>query len=115
MKGKEGVATRASQGQRRAGSKKKDADVFDVSGDAFEDGGPSGLGKSMAVGGRLGKEKGLSNEPVFGKGLVKLSMPSSTPSKTPSSPSKRSGSPSNGLNTVDKRERMVFMDPRTTF
>ena len=115
VKGKEGVTTRASQGQRKAGYKEKEVDVFDASGKAFEDGGPSSRGKSMVVGGRLGKEKGSSDEPVFGKGFVKLSMPSSTPSKTPSSPSKRSGSPSKGLITVDKRERMIFMDPRTSF
>ena len=115
VKGRDGVATRASQGRRKAGNKTKEADVFDISGNAFEDGGPSSLGKSMAVGGRLGKEKGSSNEPVFGKGFVQLSMPSSTPSKTSSSPSKRSGSPSKGLVTVDKRERMIFMDPRTSF
>ena len=115
LKGKEGVATRASQGPRKAGNKKKEVDVFDVSGNAFEDGGGSSLEKSMAVGGRPRTEKGPSNEAVFGQGFVKLSMPSSTPSKTPSSPSKRSGSPSKGLITLDKRERMVFMDPRTIF
>ena len=115
VKGREGVATRASQGRRKAGNKTKEADVFDVSGNAFEDGGPSSLGKSMAVGRHLGKEKESSDEPIYGKGFVKLSMPSSTPSKTSSSPSKRSGSPSKGLITVDKRERMIFMDPRTSF
>ena len=115
IKGKEGVAIRVSQGQPKAGSKKKEVDIFDVPKDIFEDGGPSSLGKSMASGGRLEKEKGPSNDPVFGKGFVKLSMASSTSSKTPSSPSKRSGSPSKGLITVDKRERMIFMDPRITF
>ena len=114
-RGKGGVTTRASQGQRKVGNEKREVDVFDVSGNTFEDGAPSSLGKSVAVGGRLGKEQGPLNEPVFGKGFVKLSIPSSTPSKTPSSPSKRLGSPSKGLITVDKRERMVFMDPRTTF
>ena len=115
MRGKEGIATRISQEQRKVGNKKKEVDVFDAPGNAFEDGGPSSLGKSMASGGRLEKEKGPSNESGFGMGFVKLSMPSSTPSKTPSSPSKRSGSPSKGLITVDKRERMIFMDPRITF
>ena len=115
MEGKEGVTTRVSRGQRKAGNKKNEVDVFDVSENAFEDGGPSSLGNSMAVGRRLGKEKGRSNESVFGKGFVQLAMPSSTPSKTPSSPSKPSGSPSKGLITVDKRERMIFMDPRTSF
>lgn len=115
VKGKEGVATSVSQGQRKFGNKKKEVDVFDVPGDAFEDGGPSSLGKSMAGGGRLEKEKGPSEKSVFGKGFVNISMPSSTPSKTTSSPSKRSGSPSKGLITVDKRERMIFMDPWITF
>ena len=73
------------------------------------------LGKLLSGREPRAKGKGLSNDLVFGKGFVKLSMALSTPSNILSSPSKRSGSPSKGPIVLNKTERMIFMEPRITF
>ena len=116
VKGKEGVATRASQGQRKVGSKKKEVDVFDVPGDRLEDGARSRIRDSLGSKRRQAKEERLSNQSSHVKGIVThLMSSSSTPLKTPSPQSKGSGSSSKGLINVNKRERMIFMEPRIEF
>lgn len=65
----------------------------------------------MASDGRLEIEKRPSNEPGFGKDFVKLSMASSISSKISSSAFKMLGSPSKALITINKRKRMIFMNP----
>ena len=115
VKGKAEVATRVSQRQRKVGGQRKEEDIFSLPGDALAEGEPSDLGEPWPGGGPLANAKGQSNDSVFGKGFVKFPMASSTSSKTPSSPSKRSGSPSKGPIIVNKNERMKFMEPRITF
>ena len=115
VKGKEDVATRTSQRQRKVVNQTKEEDIFELHGGALEGGEVSNPGKSLPDGVPLAKGKGSSKDLVFGQGFVKLSMASSTPSKTPSSPSKWSGSPSKGPFVVNKKERMKFMEPRITF
>ena len=107
MKGKEDVATRVSQRQRK--------DILDMPEDALGKGESSNLGKSLSGREPRAKGKGPSNDSVFGEGFVKLSMASSTPFKISSSPSKSSGSPSKGPIVLNKTERMIFIEPRITF
>ena len=115
VKGKADVATRVSQRQRKVGGQRKEEGIFTVPGDALQEGHHSNLVEPLPGGGPLGNAKGPSNDSLFGKGFVKFPMASSTTSKTPSSPSKRSGSPLKGPIIVNKNERMKFMEPRITF
>lgn len=115
VKGKENTAPRVSQRQRKVASQTKGEDLINMTDDALKEGEPLNLAKSLPDRRLLAKGKGPSNDQVFGKAFVKLPKPSSTPSKTPSTPSRRSGSPSKGPIIVNKNERMRFMEPRIIF
>ena len=87
MTAQEDVATSATERQRMVGSQTTEEDIFDVPRGALEDGEPFSRRESMPDGGRLAGKMGR---------LL-------------------SGSPSEGLISVDRRERMMFMEPRITF
>ena len=115
MEAKEFVAIKASQRQRKVVGKAKENEMVEVFEDTLEYEGPASQGSLIPGRGRPAGPTGKSNDAVFGRGIVNLSMSASTPSKTSSSPSNKSRSPSTGLMPVNRREWMKFMDPPIEF
>ena len=111
VKGKKVVASKVPYRQRKVVSRINEDDIFEETGDTLEDQVPGTSGDFNPGRGRLPRGMGSSNEFIAGGPPLTLS----TPSKTTSSRSKKPGSPSKGLVTVNKKERMKFMMPRITF
>ena len=133
IKGRTDITARTSRGQRKVANTRKQNHVFDLHRDTPEEGGSSSLGSSLPNKARLVEGAGAlewmaasrgmeastsieaSNHPILDNRSIKLPMEPSTPSRTSSSPSKKSGALSKGPIVVNKRERLAFMEPCITF